>query len=125
MHGACLRPQRLEECLRKDVLPGVLLHVVESPRPVDAAGHNTRDRSGDHVKHAILVVFDDLCHRQSAQRAGVVRLAAGRRVKCAAVEDHRQAVAVGLHREHGRVELREIAIRIVETQSHDPPPQRQ
>ena len=121
MHGTRLRLHRLEKRLREYMLTGVLLHVVESPRPVDRAGHGACERCGDQVEHAVLTVFDHVRHRYPTQRTGIVRLAAGRRIEGGAVEDHRQSVAMGLRREHGRVELREVAISVVQPLCHGPP----
>ena len=60
------------------MLPGVLLHVIEAPIPIDGAVHGClRGRPIDHVRNAPIVQIDDVENAGVAQRSGVVGLAAG------------------------------------------------
>ena len=63
----------------EEMLPGVLLHVIEAARPVDDPAHQlqvARRWRREHVRDAIALV-DDVGHGDAAQRAGVERLSAG------------------------------------------------
>ena len=75
------------------MLAGVLLHVIESPRPVDGAA-DTRagvDRAIRQMDDLILLVddIDDTC---SAERARVERLAARRGIERGLIEAQREEV---------------------------------
>src|SRR6185503_9106142 len=78
------RVEKRDERLRENVLPGVLLHVVQSTRPVHTPVHNRttrRRRTLDHVQHTIVTVVDALNHARSVERSGVAWLAASSRIK--------------------------------------------
>ena len=67
----------------EDVLAGVLLHVIEPPRPVDRPVHAAPDRdlAVEHVPHLTVVRLDDVDDERVAERPGVARLTAGERVE--------------------------------------------
>ena len=68
------------------MLPGVLLHVIEAPVPVEASGHPIRvERSSENVGHAVALV-DHVRHPHVVQGPQVERLAAGGRIERGAVE---------------------------------------
>ena len=73
----------------EDVLPGVLLHVVEPPGPVDGAGHVFANfhRLFDSVDNDA-VLFVDVGDGGAVQRAVVGRLAAALGVEGGAVQRH-------------------------------------
>ena len=76
---------------RQDVLPGVLLHVIEPARPVDRPVHAAPDRdlAVEHVPHLTLIRLDDVDDERLAERPGVARLTAGERVERRRVERDR------------------------------------
>ena len=87
-HGR--RVARVDERRRQHVLTGVLLDVVETPRPVDLAGDDLAgfERGREHVHdRAVLLAIDDIENRHAAERPEVERLAAGGRVERRAIED--------------------------------------
>ena len=63
---------------RQHVLAGVLLHVIEAPRPVDLAADDLAglQGSGDDVRDRAVLAIDHVGHRRAAERAGIERLAA-------------------------------------------------
>ncbi len=90
--------QVLEERFERagqNVLPGVLLHVIETPRPVDLAGHRraVRERRRQHVDDFVSVIdgVDDI---RPAEPASVERLAAGRGVEGSPIERDGRAPVV-------------------------------
>jgi hypothetical protein len=88
--AARLRAEQFDERLREDVLPRVLLHVVEAARPVNAPAHLRalcRRFALEDVEHVAVLFFDALDDARRAERAGVSRLPAARRVEGRAVED--------------------------------------
>ena len=98
------------------MLSGVLLHVIESARPIDA----TRDRTLAHgrveqVGNALAFV-DHVADRGVAECAGVVRLAAGCRVESRMVEVHAASVVGAIH--HARVEFGAVGVGVVEACGH-------
>ena len=101
---------------REKVLPGVLLHVIEAPRPVHFAAHPAiAQRGGQEVRDPLALVH----HVQdlgAAQPPRVVRLAAGRGIERGAIEVY-TAAGVGMV-EHRRIEGREVGVVVVESLSH-------
>ena len=86
--------QRLERA-GQNVLPGMLLHVIETPRPVDLAGDQRalRERRCQHVDDVVAVV-DGVDDFGRSEPAGVERLAAGRGVEGGAIERSGRAARV-------------------------------
>ena len=68
------------------------------------------ERPLQHVHDAPLVIVDDVEHADAAERPGVVRLAAGRRIERGLVEDDaRAAVLDGLRSTTVAVKSRQLA----------------
>ena len=85
---------------RQHVLAGVLLHVIEAPRPVDRGPLTpspsrapSRAPTLDDVHNRAVVSIDDVDDPRAAERAGVERLAAGRRIEGGAIEHDAGAAA--------------------------------
>src|SRR5215471_5648158 len=77
------------------MLPGVLLHVVEAARPVNAAiDFAGRDRPVYDVQDLVVFQIADVEDVCVAKLAEVVRLAAGSRIEVGLVEEHAPAGAV-------------------------------
>jgi len=72
----------------QDVLPGVLLHVVEPPRPVDDAGDGLSrlQWSRHHVSDDVVIAIHNLKHGVAAEGTRVEGLTAGRGIKRCPVE---------------------------------------
>jgi hypothetical protein len=113
----------LDEGLREDVLPRVLLQMIETARPInpslDLRAH-LRRRAFDDVPHDARLffvnAFDDA---RRAERACVARLAAASRVKRGAVERDGEASRPFVRDvEDARVELREMRVVIIEAFGH-------
>ena len=101
------------------MLAGVLLHVVEAPIPVDRRRRPTRRRrpsgAGEHVRDAIAFV-DDVDDVDAAERAEIVRLAAGRRVERGLFEVDARAVVAATD-DRGR-ERGEIRVGVIQSVRH-------
>ena len=94
------------------MLPGVLLHVIEPPRPVDLAvdrcpgvrGVRACLTLGVHdVRDRAVFLIDDVHDAKAAERPGVERLAAGGGIEGRPVERDRPAVAARFDRLDGGV----------------------
>ena len=73
---------------RQHVLSGVLLHVIEPPRPIDRTVHGTGcDAAVKDVEDSPSSCSTDVEDPGSAERAGVERLTAGGRIESGAIED--------------------------------------
>ena len=98
-HVEAERGQRVQllEDGREQVLAGVLLHVIEAARPVDAAGDLVGSVEGrvQDVRDAILLLdhLDDA--GDTARVSEIERLAAGGGIERGAVEIDAQAAGVG------------------------------
>ena|GEM_PF-4965190 len=75
--GDCRMLEQLEKRRGKQVLPGVLLHVIEAALPVNGSVHRpgVELTIGD-VDHCVAFTLEDVHDSSFAQRAGIVRLAA-------------------------------------------------
>ena len=112
-HG--FRIARHNECLRKDVLARVLLHVVEPARPIEDAAHFVpRKLSIEDVPHNP-ILNDDIQHGHALERPLIVRLSAAGRVERGAIESDRQLVTDNLSPDDTCRELAQIRILDVET----------
>ena len=105
---------------RQDVLPGVLLHVIDAPGPVHAPVHARprRQRLLHHVPDSLIVQVDDIDDLDAAEDARVERLPAGGRVERGAVEDDDGAAVDVVAVEDGGVELRAAGIGVVDAFGH-------
>ena len=98
------------------MLAGVLLHVVESPAPIDGAiDLPTGDRRLDLVRDSLLLV-DDVEHRDPRDGAQVVRLSAGGWVEGRPIEVDGASVFGAV--DDRCAETAQIGIGIVETFRH-------
>ena len=106
---------------RQHVLAGVLLHVIEAPRPVDRAvarGAPTSSGPSTTCTSRSVVVIDDVDDAPAAERAEVVRLPAGGGIERRADERDREAVAGrGAGGDVG-VERLAIGVGVIETVGH-------
>jgi hypothetical protein len=89
------------ECLREDVLAGVLLHVIEAPGPIDSSldpGTYIRRASLDDMQYAVVLVVYALKDSFTVERSRVARLTATGWIKRGAIECHGSptANAIGL-----------------------------
>ena len=118
--------ERLHEGLRQHVLAGVLLHVIETPRGVDA--RLPRPRAGialDPVIDPFLLVghLDD---PRLAQRPDVMRLAARGRIEQRLREHDRATPLAHDQRRVGSFEFEGVRVVVVEPPAHEaagrPPP---
>ena len=71
---------------REQVLPGVLLHVIEASRPVDAAIHVRIRRAAVNDVKNFFSLISHVEHVRIADLPQIMRLPAGSRVKSRAVE---------------------------------------
>ena len=97
-----------------DMLAGVLLHVVESPGPVDAAGDGLSHGEGP-VAGVIddAVLFVDIQHLRLTQGAVIGALSAALGIEGGAVEDQLPLLLVGGAVQHRGLKLAEKGILIV------------
>src|SRR3954447_9366231 len=94
------------------MLPGMLLHVVEAPGPVDGAlDFILRERLGEQVKHPVFLI-DDVLNRESRNASKVVRLSAGAGVEGGPVEDYTASIDAPLN--HASAEGLAVGIGIIE-----------
>jgi hypothetical protein len=116
-HGG--KPEQLKECRRKQVLAGVLLHVVDATWPIDGASHLAWFNRGGRVMHDTMAVvsirhFD---HIRTAQLSRIVRLPARGGVKRGAIEDDAPSLAevfrIGFARQDIRVELAQKRVVVI------------
>jgi hypothetical protein len=63
----------------------------------------------------------DLDDRRAAQRAGIVRLAARRRIERRAVERHAPSLTLALARSHARLKVAQKRIAVIEPLGHECP----
>src|SRR5262249_1186493 len=83
--------EKLVEHCGEQMLSGVLLHVIETPRPIDTAGDGTgREARGDDMSNAAVLV-DDVGDRQIPKQSETMWLAAGGRVESGPVEVNMEA----------------------------------
>jgi hypothetical protein len=82
-----VQPEKFLEHRREQMLPGMLLHVVEAPRPIDFARHRTLRPQWRRqpVRDAILLVYH-FDHRHPGDRPHVERLSARRRIEQRSVQ---------------------------------------
>ena len=103
------------------MLAGVLLHVIEAPRPVDAAtndlpgfgvqGSRFRVRSGfgvrgsgfDDVRNRSILFVHDIDDAKRTELAGVERLPSGCRIERRSVERDEDAIVATIDARDGRV----------------------
>jgi hypothetical protein len=106
----------------QDVLPGVLLHVIDAPLAIDRAPHRIaglqRDRAFDHMTD-VAIFFIDHVHdfradTRRGQRPRIERLSAGRRIERGAVEAHPRTLAIRGDARHGRVEFEDGRIGVID-----------
>jgi hypothetical protein len=114
---------------RQHVLAGVLLHVIEAPRPIYRAADRLSVVQGpwslvrpwswvQDVRDRPVFLVDHIDNAKVAQPPGVERLAAGCGIERGAVEDHAEAFRRAVHAHHGGVERLEVRIGVVEASGH-------
>ena len=97
------------------MLPGVLLHVIEPPHPVDRAmQRGRRGRPIYDVKHAAVLRIDDVKDADVVEEADVVRLAAGRGIERRPVEHERSLAVMRNRLDEVRVELAKVRIGVID-----------
>jgi hypothetical protein len=119
--AAQVKPHRAQseqpvEHRRKQVLSGVLLHVVEAPAPIHRAFHGL---GGDRRSHAMgdaLVFIHHLHHPRPGDGARIERLPPRGRVEGRTIQIERQPVGGPLH--NPRRELAQVGIRVIEAFGH-------
>src|SRR5688500_12018033 len=88
------------------MLPGVLLHVIESTRPIDRALHGRTDGEAhvDQVGDLAVFAIEYLEHTRRTNRASVERLTTGRRIEGCLIEQQLQTPVAWLARDDARTE---------------------
>ena len=77
----------VEGC-RKDVLTGVLLHMLEPSRPIDRAPRRAElDWALDQVQNPAVVAIDHVDDASGTEDAGIERLATGGRIESGPIEN--------------------------------------
>src|SRR5271165_1158195 len=101
----------------KQMLAGVLLHVIEAPGPIDGTSNFTAalDRLLDHMGDAIFFI-DHLDDRSAPQRSPIEWLAARGWIKRGAIEIHARALRASV--DDVGPELGQIAVVVVEAVRH-------
>src|SRR5205814_3453821 len=103
------------------MLAGVLLHVIESARPVDCSVYGIADLERavlHYVGDRPAVIVDNIDHAQPPQGPGVERLAARRGIEGRAIERDAKSIAGALDAGDGRFELAQGRIVVVEAVGH-------
>ncbi len=120
MEAFSARPADRLERRRQHVLPGVLLHVVESTRPVDGPVHARSDveRTIDEMHEPAILVIDHVDDGPSAEPPEIVRLPAGGRIERRGRQCHREAITRGRTGRDVGVELRLAGVGVVEAVGH-------
>jgi hypothetical protein len=98
--------EEVVERRRQHVLPGVLLHVIETPPAVDRAAYGLahfQPRVRDVIDFAVLV--EDIDDPRCAEHTRVERLAAGCRIEGGPIEPHAPSIVIGHSARDRRVEL--------------------
>ena len=107
------------ECRRQHVLPGVLLHVIESSRPVDRAAQANRGRRAiDDVQNPAVLAVHHVEHADVAEHPDIERLAAGSGVERGAIEHERGAAVVRHGIDEIGVELAQVGILVIQSVGH-------
>jgi hypothetical protein len=105
---------------RQDVLAGVLLHVIEPPRPVDLAAHALAhgDRHARDVDDLAILAVDDLDDVGRAEPPHVERLPARRRIERRPIEHDVRTPVDLVTGDDRRVERSQRRIRVIQAFSH-------
>src|SRR6185437_1445509 len=110
------RAEEISKDRRKQMLAGMLLHVIEAARPVDLALNFVRHyRHGGYMRDDVLFV-DYFENRRAAERANVKRLAAGSGIKSGSIEVDFAAIQARL--KNTSPECTEIAVCVVKPFRH-------
>ena len=116
-----LKPEKLNERGRQQVLCRVLLHVIEAARPINTPVHRTHGDLGRGVMNHMVIRADhlparihDLNYGRLAQLAQIVRLASGGGVKCRLVQYDLPAIALRFAGHDLRVEFPQKSVAIIE-----------
>jgi hypothetical protein len=116
------------ECRGEDVLAGMLLHVLETPRPIDPSVDWSRSRwlrrtpfqsaRFEHVDDRAVVSIHHVDDRRVSQAAGIERLPSRGRVERRPIEHHGGPPLVRLGSKDARVELCRVRVDVIETFGH-------
>src|SRR5581483_2456549 len=110
------RVKHLDQHGRKQVLAGMLLHVIEAAAAINPAEHFTfTDAVAQNVRDPLSLV-DHFLHASATQLAGIEGLTARRRIKRRAVEINAFAVRARVH--HASPEFGEVAVAVVQPLRH-------
>jgi hypothetical protein len=98
------------------MLPGVLLHVLESARPIDDTVHIAGfDPALHDMQDGTIVSVDDIHDRRGSEPSCVERLSARCRVERRSIEDGGGAPVVHLDAQHARIELGHVGVVVIQT----------
>ena len=101
------------------VLARVLLHMVKAARPINFAMHRLPHRQGRvHAVRHVAVFHKYIQYVRPAQRARVIRLAAGGGIKGGLVEMDEIAAAIRHAIHHPRVKRRQIGVIVIQALCH-------
>ena len=123
MEGECLSSCRVEKGSGKDVLSGVLVHVVVTAVNVDPAIHRIffREPLQDVQHHFSL--FGDASDRDAVNGSEIVRLSARVRIEKRLLQDYCRPVSRFQTVDNEAFELSGVGIRVVEAFGHDVKPE--
>ena len=102
---------------RQQVLPGVLLHVIEPAHPVDVPAH-TRvllELAIDEMADGAVLLLEDIEHLGLVERARVERLAARGRIERRPIERHLPLLPLLLDVADDGIEFDQVGVGVVET----------
>jgi hypothetical protein len=88
VEGAGLRGGHLEERLGQDVLAGVLLHVIESARPIHTAIDGSSREFAVNDMYNIVAVVANIQNQGRSQSSDIVGLASGSGIERGPVQEH-------------------------------------
>jgi len=111
-----MQSEVLREHRREQVLPGVLLHMIEAPVPIENAIDRPIRHRSRHPMRDTFALVDHLNNRDAPDRPGIERLPAGGGIKGRAIEVSGGAPAGCL--EDAGSKVAEVAIVVVEPFGH-------
>src|SRR5208283_3150030 len=96
------------------MLPGVLLHMVKPPRPIDFPTHNFLPRRLSKDVRDLLSLVNDVDDLDAREGPGIRRLPSRGRIKGCPVKVDLEAIGRSFRTEQARLELTQITIGVVE-----------
>ena len=116
-----LQSQAAVERLREQMLPGMLLHMIVTPLPIDLPGNACRllrQRVGQQMQYSAIRPGLHINDRGAVQVAGVMGLSAGRRIEGRPAQTDRRLTLVREPLGHLRDETGAVGVCVVESLVH-------